>query len=176
MKETGQCLKERMTLLVQEFITYLNALRPFLQATTAHSADTFISFSTKVLTAQSYLFSEMENALKEPNGHLKNVDFFWKGMPSSVCRAPFIFALSARNRKKNLLKMLVLLRSSRQTFSSSLYGKRLQHMELYHQTTTNAKLLLFSFIRHQFQITNRIVLETVKCKTTWMNPSLISDA
>lgn len=67
--------------------------------------------------------------------------------------------------------LMLLRRSSRQIFSSSLYGKRLQHMEMYHQTTTsNANLLLSSFIRCQFQITNRIILETVKCETTWMNP------
>lgn len=110
-------------------------------------------------------------------GTWKNMDLFWKGMPSSVCRAPFVLVLPAINRRnkssKNAhMKMLMLLkRSSRQMFSSSLYGKRLQHVKMYRQTaTTNANLFLSSCIRHQFQITNRIVLEAVKCETTWMNP------
>lgn len=97
-------------------------------------------------------------------------------MLSSGCRAPFVFMLPAINSRNKSsenahLKMMLLTRSSRQTFSSSLHGKRLQHMEMYHQTSTsNTNLFLSSFIRHQFQITNRMVPETVKCETTCMNP------
>lgn len=97
-------------------------------------------------------------------------------MLSSGCRVPFVFMLPAINSRNKSsenahLKMMLLRRSSRQTFSSSLHGKRLQHMEMYHQTSTsNTNLFLSSFIRHQFQITNRMVPETVKCETTCMNP------
>lgn len=109
-----------------------------------------ISFSTDEWTTQSYSFSEMEKVQEESNRHLiKMWIFFWKGAPSSVCRAPFVLVLPSikRNKSENVhLKMMMLLRRSfRQIFSSSLYGKRLHHMEMYHQTTTsNASFLLSS--------------------------------